>query len=83
MGGALYTANGTFIGLSETAWVAIASILSALSVISLIVFNIAYLKTAQRQAQAAAYQSITASKSLVALQDQIKEKSVVSTGYSV
>ncbi len=62
------TDESTFVHLTSTAWTAVASIISAVSLVALTVFNVLYLKAARTQATAASDQAAAANKALTEAQ---------------
>ena len=64
----------TFLRLTGTAWTALGSIISALSVIALVVFNFIYLRRVHAQTDASIEQARTARATLESLQLQIAQQ---------
>ena len=63
-----------FLGLTSTAWAAIASLIAAISTIALLIFNWRYLNWTHKLSDSAAEQSAVARNSLQKLEEQINSE---------
>jgi hypothetical protein len=68
--------SDTFLGLTETGWVAVGSLVSACSIVFLSVLNWKSLKAAQEAASAAADQATVAKESLKELNAQFRQQEI-------